>query len=45
MSKLGPFECWAIFDGVQWNPAGQSRITKQDAAYSEACALLELVAH
>ncbi|SHE25385.1 Hypothetical protein ACGLYG10_1601 [Actinomyces glycerinitolerans] len=45
MSKLGPFECWAIFDGVQWNPAGQTRITKQDAAYREACALLELVAH
>lgn len=45
MSKLGPFECWAIFDGVQWNPAGQTRITRQDAAYHEACALLELVPH
>ena len=44
-SKLGHHECWAIFDGTQWRPAGQSRIEKHDRAYQKACSQLDLVAH
>lgn len=44
-SKLGHHECWAIFDGTQWRPAGQSRSDKHDRAYQKTCSQLDLVAH